>query len=337
MISSVNQLEPLSDLIRKARTGRQLSQKAFGNLFNPPVAQPTIARWERGDLIPNRHHFPTLAALLNFPLEELFQQFAEGPTVDDSVDDPVPDLYVPNKQHVEILSRGAAAWNRWRDKNPEIRPELAGADLAGMNLSGFNLVGSDLRNANLRNTVFVETRLQGADFSGAELKSANLNESKIQGGKFVGTNLAHAYFVSANLKGANFSDANLEDTCLMEANLTKANFSRANLKFTDLRHSLLSDANFQDATLEHCLVYGVSAWRANFKGAKQKSLNICPENISLIEVPNLELAYLASLDPDAIQDKSIRENLKAIQNKLKSALNTSDKDMDDLDDCDEYL
>ena len=34
-----------------------------------------------------------------------------------------------NDEHVALLKQGVAAWNAWRDENPDIRPDLSGADL----------------------------------------------------------------------------------------------------------------------------------------------------------------------------------------------------------------
>jgi hypothetical protein len=57
-------------------------------------------------------------------------------------------------EHVALLKKGVAAWNTWRDENPDIRPDLTGADLSKAdfcqaNLSGANLCGAVLMKANL--------------------------------------------------------------------------------------------------------------------------------------------------------------------------------------------
>jgi len=36
-----------------------------------------------------------------------------------------------NREHLEILKRGVKAWNEWREKNPDVKPDLRGADLKG--------------------------------------------------------------------------------------------------------------------------------------------------------------------------------------------------------------
>ena len=37
--------------------------------------------------------------------------------------------------HLELLRQDVAAWNNWRDNDPDIEPELAGVDLSGTDLS----------------------------------------------------------------------------------------------------------------------------------------------------------------------------------------------------------
>jgi uncharacterized protein YjbI with pentapeptide repeats len=54
-----------------------------------------------------------------------------------------------NDDHTAQLMRGVPAWNAWRDENPDIRPDLNGADLSQANLSEADLRGADLRGADL--------------------------------------------------------------------------------------------------------------------------------------------------------------------------------------------
>jgi hypothetical protein len=61
-----------------------------------------------------------------------------------------------NDEHVAILKKGMDAWNRWREENPDIRPDLSEADLKGANLKG-----ADLREANLRQARLGEANLRG--------------------------------------------------------------------------------------------------------------------------------------------------------------------------------
>ena len=52
-----------------------------------------------------------------------------------------------NPKHLNLLKQGVEVWNRWREQNPEIRPDLTQADLREANLGLANLSGADLRGA----------------------------------------------------------------------------------------------------------------------------------------------------------------------------------------------
>lgn len=39
-----------------------------------------------------------------------------------------------NPEHVAILKSGVEEWNRWREENPGIRPDLEGADLGAFDI-----------------------------------------------------------------------------------------------------------------------------------------------------------------------------------------------------------
>ena len=64
-----------------------------------------------------------------------------------------------NPEHLEILRQGVDVWNRWREENSEIIP--------------------DLTEANLSDAIFAGNNLDKADLSGAKLLRANLIEVNI--------------------------------------------------------------------------------------------------------------------------------------------------------------
>ena len=43
---------------------------------------------------------------------------------------------MPNHEHLAILRKGVAAWNAWRDENPNIRPDLTEAELGSNDRTG---------------------------------------------------------------------------------------------------------------------------------------------------------------------------------------------------------
>lgn len=44
-----------------------------------------------------------------------------------------------NEEHLEILKHGVERWNRWREENPDILPNLSGLAAGPINLTGANL------------------------------------------------------------------------------------------------------------------------------------------------------------------------------------------------------
>jgi pentapeptide repeat protein len=76
-----------------------------------------------------------------------------------------------NDEHVALLKQGVAAWNVWRDENPNIRPDLTakGAELFGADLSEANLCGADLCSASLGKANLTRADLRGAYLAGAYL------------------------------------------------------------------------------------------------------------------------------------------------------------------------
>ena len=292
------------ELIKKVRKLKNLTQRDFGRLLNPPVAQPTVARWEKGEQLPDRKYFPKIASLVDFTLEDLFK-FVEEPLVDivDTSITSEPMLlkaYVPNKQHLAILNRGVVAWNRWREKNPEVIPELAGIKPLDKNLSQINLAGADLRGIDFRWTALCNAKFVGADLREANLTSANLSNADLSGANLSEATLVNAYFGEAKLSNTNLSAAHIESSNFSSANLNAANCNKANLTKVDLRCALLVEADFTNAIISDCLVYGVSAWGIKLDGATQTKLNICPDESCFDFVVNLkfaEIKYLINTHP----------------------------------------
>ena len=154
-----------------------------------------------------------------------------------------------NPEHVEILKQGVEVWNRWRKKNPQVKPDLCQTNLAKMDLrqanlrasllsevdfTGTNLADANLVGTDLRGTLFDEAILSGADLSQADLREANL----------YGT---HLYL--ATLKRTDLRQAYLEEAILTLADLTKARFCKANLRGAALDDSILHYADFREAIL----------------------------------------------------------------------------------------
>lgn len=136
-----------------------------------------------------------------------------------------------NPEHLEILKRGAAEWNRWREANPVVWPDLLGAAFPREKLDGVNLENTNLLQANL----------EGASLAGANLRNANLREADLR---------------RANLKGADFYEANLSKAKLQEADLERANLRHANLLRVEVDRTNLAFATFGYTAFDHRIIEG---------------------------------------------------------------------------------
>ena len=86
-----------------------------------------------------------------------------------------------NDKHVALLKKGVAAWNEWRAKNPDIRPDLreanfSKADLNRADLTCTNLSGAMLNTANLSEANLTFANLSFANLSWAHLGGARLSK-----------------------------------------------------------------------------------------------------------------------------------------------------------------
>jgi hypothetical protein len=185
-------------------------------------------------------------------------------------------------EHVAILKKGVDAWNKWREENPDMRPDLGRADL----------ILADLRRANLAGANLSGTILGGADLFGADLSGANLNH--------------------ADLGWADLTGATLREAELTLAYLAYAKLGRAHLNHADLRAATLLSTDLTDADLTGCCIYGVSAWRVKLEGAKQENLVITRDNEPTVTVDNIEVAQFVYL---LLHNEKIRDVIDTIGKK----------------------
>jgi uncharacterized protein YjbI with pentapeptide repeats len=159
-----------------------------------------------------------------------------------------------NDEHVALLKKGVAAWNAWRDENPDIDPDLFEADLNGANLRGANLRGANLRGANLRGanlsgTTHMEWDLKAGNLSRAGLSETDLMEADLSGADLSGADLGGADLRFTNLSRAGLSEANLMEADVCGVDLSGADLTRANLREADFKGAKLIGADLTEAIL----------------------------------------------------------------------------------------
>lgn len=89
-----------------------------------------------------------------------------------------------NKKHLTTIKKGVKTWNRWREKNLNIQPDLSGADLSRAKLATANLIETDLRGADLSQANLASANLSAANLTGAEIwgtKFDNVDLSQVKG------------------------------------------------------------------------------------------------------------------------------------------------------------
>jgi Pentapeptide repeats (8 copies) len=195
-----------------------------------------------------------------------------------------------NEEHVALLMQGVAAWNAWREENPDIFPDLSGA-----NLRRTNLIGAKLQHPNLSGAKLIEAELQHAKLSGTNLIEADLAGTKLIEADLIGADLSSADLIGANLIGADLSGANLSAADLSTANLVRVDLTGADLT--------------------GCRIYGISAWELKLEGAKQENLVITPPynpDIPDITVDNIEVAQFIYL---LLHNEKIRDVIETIGRK----------------------
>jgi uncharacterized protein YjbI with pentapeptide repeats len=238
-------------------------------------------------------------------------------------------------EHLQVLERGVAAWNAWRQQHPAIEPDLTGVDLQDRDLGGVffaatRLAGARLAGANLHQARLTRADLTHADLSGCNLHRAILSGATGAGAQFVDTHLAEAALNGTVLDGANLDgcslrraqvtathlrQATLRGARLQEVDFTMSSLPGADLSGASLRHSRLADVDLRGAILQdvdleqaslvdvdlreahihRCRVFGLSAWRLVLDGAQQSQLVITTDEESPVLVDDLEVAQFIYL------------------------------------------
>lgn len=118
-----------------------------------------------------------------------------------------------NKEHLKILKRGIGVWNKWRERNPEINPDLSDVVLSGQ----------AHRNETKKVMGYIGESYIGANFSRTDLS---------------GSDLTYAYLNGADLKHANLEFSNLDSAYLDEADLTSAQIGWTTFVDNDLSNTI---------------------------------------------------------------------------------------------------
>jgi hypothetical protein len=137
-----------------------------------------------------------------------------------------------NEEHLKILKQGLGVWNRWREENPNVRPNLRGADLRGVALDRASLCWADLRGADLDRANLCGADLRKADLSGAYLREADLTGATLFDMDLGGVDLRGAYLSGADLNKTDLSGAYLREADLSGVEVYYTTFDDLDLSMT---------------------------------------------------------------------------------------------------------
>ncbi len=84
-----------------------------------------------------------------------------------------------NEEHLKILKQGVKVWNKWREENPDTKPNLKRAHLRGIDLTTANISSTDLSEVDLGKANLSGVYLQGADLTAANLSIVDANRQQI--------------------------------------------------------------------------------------------------------------------------------------------------------------
>jgi len=207
-------------------------------------------------------------------------------------------------QHIAKLREGVDAWNRWRESNWNVKPDLSGLDLPNeKGIKSTELWDQEARQLNISYINFGWTNLTGANLRGVNLEEAILEESNLvsanlQGASLSGAKLHAAILSNANLREANLIRAELSTTNLSGADLRFAHLSGADLRQADLSGADLRSAQLGAANLQNAILKGADLWVANLNGADLTDANLEDTNLirTSLHSTNLTRANLYNAD-----------------------------------------
>ncbi len=266
------------------RSINELTQESLGRLFEPPVTQPTVARWEKGEQMPDQIHFPKIAYFLDSTQEQL-RQLIENSFINVDSLHIEKKIFAPNKKHLNILKRGVISWNKWREKNPDIIPVLAGIELNHFDLDRINLDRADLRGIKLSR---VDSRF--SSYRMANMRYAHLNQVIFLNSDFSQANIAHSKLRYSNFRNTNLFNSNLYNSKLTKidlnsANLNKANLNKANIIISDLSGANCIGASFENSGIYESNVFGASFIEAKVNGVKLEDVYLSPSKSNNNSLP----------------------------------------------------
>jgi uncharacterized protein YjbI with pentapeptide repeats len=132
-----------------------------------------------------------------------------------------------NPEHLSILKSGSEIWNKWRNENRHLVPDLSRLDLSvedfrRIYFAEINFSKAILTDANLSNTGFINANFKQADLTNSDLSRVNFVESDLSNSCLKGSTLIEVTFRSSILTGSLFELSSLSETVFINSVLSDA-------------------------------------------------------------------------------------------------------------------
>lgn len=212
-----------------------------------------------------------------------------------------------NPEHLKILKQGVKVWNKWREENPEVKPDLSGVNLKSKKLSSINFASVDLRA-----TVLNQAELRRSDFRSANLKETQFQFSQLSECIFYRAIIINSNFSFANLNSAKFQHTRIITTSFEGGSLRNANLQGTQVIKSNMEGCSLIKTNFTKSILFDVKIYGIAAWDIDKVECSHSDLIITPPGEPEITVDDLEVAQFIYL---MLNNQKIRDVIETITSK----------------------
>ena len=165
-----------------------------------------------------------------------------------------------NTEHLEILKQGVEVWNRWREENPNVHPDLSSTafyvrnviDMRAATLEQVIMAGKEYRGVrldhfNLSKANLSGSFLRGADFHNANLSMSQMRDTNVSEVSLAGSNLTFADLIGADLTHSYLKRTKLNDTKLMQVNFTNSSIIETDFSGSEMFMTVFGNNNLRSA------------------------------------------------------------------------------------------
>lgn len=183
------------------------------------------------------------------------------------------------EEHEKILKQGVEAWNRWREANPDVEPDLSRVALEPDTFRDTPLWNAekekiDLRGANFENTSFELAKLRSVRMNGCPMKKVSFLGAQLIDVSMSGADLEQASFARAYLENVKMIEARLDQAIFRMAQLKKVRLDNSDLHHTNFVHVKLQKVNLTQSRLDHAILDEAKVKKCDFSHASMQRVEM---------------------------------------------------------------